>query len=132
MSTGYTKTPYHIALRGGVIPKLLSFVGRAMAIAQLTQLRIYIPSSGAPPGEVPADYFPSTDPAAVTSVPRRVTFALEIPMPMEDTQLQWANTDRSPADAETEQTTPPVTSEMTIAPLLLLVAAVAAKTGKTN
>ena len=39
------------ALRGGVIPKLLSFVGRAMAIAQLTQLRISIPSSGAPTGK---------------------------------------------------------------------------------
>ena len=69
------------------LPKLLSFLGRAMAIAQLTQLRISIPSSGAPPGEVPADYFPSTGSSAVTSAPRRVTFAPEIPTPMEDTQL---------------------------------------------
>ena len=79
----------HPALRGGVIPKLLSFVGRAMAIAQLTQLRISIPSSGAPPKEVPADYFPSTDSSAVTIAPRRLTFAPNIPTPMEDTQLQW-------------------------------------------
>ena len=35
---------------------------------------------------------------------------------MEDTQLQWTDTDRLPAEAETEQTTPPVTSEMSIAP----------------
>ena len=110
----------HPALRGGVIPQLLPFVGRAMTITQLTQLRISIPSSGAPPGEVPADYFPSTGSSAVTSAPRRVTFALEIPTPMEDTQLQWTDTDRSPADrgatatdAETGQTTPPVTSETT-------------------
>ena len=59
----------------------------------------------------------------MTSAPRRVTFAPEIPTPMEDTQLQWTDTDRSPADrgatatdAETGQTTPPVTSERTIAP----------------
>ena len=113
----------HPALRGGVIPKLLSFVGRAMAIAQLTQLRISIPSSGAPPGEVPADYFPSTDSSAVTIAPRWVTFASDIPTPMEDTQLQWTDTDCSPADrcatdtdAETRPTTPPETSEMTISP----------------
>ena len=109
----------HPALRGGVIPKLLLFVGRAMAIAQLTQLRISIPSSGAPPGEVPADYFPSTDSSAVTSAPRRVTFAPEIPTLMEDTQLQWTDMDRSPAtatDTETRPKTPPVTSEMTISP----------------
>ena len=55
--------------------------------------------------------------------PRRVTFALDIPTPMEDTQLQWTGTDRSPADrcatatdAETRPTTPPATSEMTISP----------------
>ena len=86
----------HPALRGGgggVIPKLLSFVGRAMAIAQLTQLRISIPSSGAPPGEVPADCFPSADSSAVTIAPRRVTFAPDIPTPMEDTQLQLTDTD---------------------------------------
>ena len=55
------KDPFpHPALRGGggVIPRLLSFVGRAMAIAQLTQLRISIPASGAPPDQVPADCYP--------------------------------------------------------------------------
>ena len=36
----------HPALRDGVVPRLLSCVCRAMAIAQLTHLRISIPSSG--------------------------------------------------------------------------------------
>ena len=75
----------HPALRGGVIPKLLSFVGRAMAIAQFTHLRISVPSSGAPPGEVPVDCFQNTDTSAVTMAPWRVTFAPGIPTPMEDT-----------------------------------------------
>ena len=88
----------HPALRGGVIPKLLSFVGRAMAIAQLTHLRISVPSSGAPPGEVPVDCFPNTDTSAVTIAPRRVTFAPVIPTPMEDTEVQWTDTDCPPAD----------------------------------
>ena len=45
------KDPFpHPALRRGVLPRLLSFVVRAMAIAQLTQLNISIPASGAPPG----------------------------------------------------------------------------------
>ena len=39
----------HPALRDGVIPRLLSCVCRAMAIARLTHLRISIPSSGPPP-----------------------------------------------------------------------------------
>ena len=38
----------HPALREGVIPRILSFVDRAMAIAQLTQLNILIPASGVP------------------------------------------------------------------------------------
>ena len=37
-----------------MIPRLLSFVCRAMAIAQLTYFRISVPASGAPPGLVPA------------------------------------------------------------------------------
>ena len=113
----------HPALRGGVIPKLLSFVGRAMAIAQLTHLRISVPLSGAPPGEVPVDCFPNTDTSAATIAPRRVTFAPVIPTPMEDTELQWTDTDCPPADrcvtvtdAENRPTTPPETSEKTILP----------------
>ena len=53
------KDPFpHPALRDGVIPRLLSCVCRAMAIARLTHLRILIPSSGAPPGQVPAECLP--------------------------------------------------------------------------
>ena len=44
---------------GGVINKLLSLVGRALAIAQLTRLHIFVPASGSPPGAVPEDCFPS-------------------------------------------------------------------------
>ena len=43
---------------GGVLPRLLSFVVRAMAIAQLTHLHISIPVSGAPAGQVPEQCFP--------------------------------------------------------------------------
>ena len=53
------KDPFpHPALRDGVIPRLLSCVCWAMAIARLTHLKISIPSSGAPPGQVPAECFP--------------------------------------------------------------------------
>ena len=65
----------HPALREGKITKLLSFVNRAMVIAQLTHLRIAIPSSGNPPGEVPSDCFPKIAEPGVTKTPKRVTFA---------------------------------------------------------
>ena len=65
----------HPALREGRITKLLSFVYRAMVIAQLTHLRIAIPSSGNPPGEVPSDCFPTTTETSSTKKPRRVTFS---------------------------------------------------------
>ena len=65
----------HPALREGRITKLLSFVNRAMVIAQLTHLQIAIPSSGNPPGEVPSDCFPRMDEPGMTKTPKRVTFA---------------------------------------------------------
>ena len=65
----------HPALREGRITKLLSFVNRAMVIARLTHLRIAIPSSGNPPGEVPSDCFPKIEEPGVTKTPKRVTFA---------------------------------------------------------
>ena len=65
----------HPALREGRITRLLSFVNRAMVIAQLTHLRIAIPSSGNPPGEVPSDCFPRMDETGMTKTPKRVTFA---------------------------------------------------------
>ena len=109
---------------GGVIPKLLSFVDRAMDIAQLTHLRISIPASGAPPGKVPADCFPSAVTSADTIAPRRVSFAPDVPMSMEDTQLnKLADTDVSPddrsvttTDAKTRPVTPPETLVKTVSP----------------
>ena len=65
----------HPALRKGRITRLLSFVNRAMVIGQLTHLRIAIPSSGNPPGEVPSDCFPRMDETGMTKTPKRVTFA---------------------------------------------------------
>ena len=59
----------HPALREGRITKLLSFINRAMVIAQLTHLRIAIPSSGNPPGEVPSDCFPTTTETSSTKKP---------------------------------------------------------------
>ena len=70
----------HPALRDVVIPRLLSCVCRAMAIAQLTHLRISIPSSGAPPGQVPAGCFPGGDPHVRPPSQRHVSFADEITM----------------------------------------------------
>ena len=94
-----------------------------MAIAQLTHLRISVPSSGAPPGEVPVDCFPNTDTSAVMIAPRRVTFAPVIPTPMEDTEVQWTDMDCPPADrcmtvtdAWNGSTTPAETSQKTILP----------------
>ena len=60
----------HPALREGRITKLLSIVTRAMVIAQLTHLRIPIPSTGNPPGEVPSDCFPKTTEPSVPKKPR--------------------------------------------------------------
>ena len=65
----------HPALREGRITKLISLVNRAMVIAQLTHLRIAIPSSGNPPGEVPNDCFPRIDDLGITKTPKRVSFA---------------------------------------------------------
>ena len=65
----------HPALREGRITKLISLVNRAMAIAQLTQLQIAIPSSGNTPGEVPIDCFPRTDELDKIRMTKRVSFA---------------------------------------------------------
>ena len=65
----------HPALREGRITKLISLVNRAMAIAQLTQLRIAVPSSGNTPGEVPIDCFPRTDELGKIKMTKRVSFA---------------------------------------------------------
>ena len=65
----------HPALRDGVIPRLMSFVDRAMAIARLTQLHILITTSGVPSGQVPAECFPGATSTRLSTIPRRVSFA---------------------------------------------------------
>ena len=65
----------HPALRDGVISRLLSCVCWAMAIAQLTHLRISIPSSGVPPGQVPAECFPGGAPHVRPPSRRHMSFA---------------------------------------------------------
>ena len=70
------KDPFpHPALRWRVINKLLSL---AMAIAQLTHLHISIPASGALPGAVPQDCFPSVQLSRVSADSRQVSFASAI------------------------------------------------------
>ena len=61
-----------------MIPRLLSCVTRAMAIAQLTHLRISIPVSGAPPGQVPADCYPGGVPSQDLPSSRCVSFAEDV------------------------------------------------------
>ena len=113
----------HPALREGKITKLLSFINRAMVIAQLTHLRIAIPSSGNPPGEVPSDCFPKTTEPGVTKRPRRVTFSPVIESTMEEMDLLTADQNETPADSpmitiieETEQTKAHETKEASIVP----------------
>ena len=73
------KDPFpHPAIRGGVLPRLLSCVRRVMAIARLTHLRISIPASGAPPGRVPADCYPGGAPQKNRLSPRGVSFAEDV------------------------------------------------------
>ena len=75
------KDPFpHPALREGVIPRLLSCVCRAMAIARLIHLRISILVSGAPPGHVPDDCFPRGAPRKARPGSLRVSFADNVTM----------------------------------------------------
>ena len=71
------KDPFpHPALRGGVLPRLLSCVSRAMA--WLTHLRISIPASGEPSGRVPVDCYPGGAPQKNWPSPCRVSFAEDV------------------------------------------------------
>ena len=73
------KDPFpHPALHEGVIPHFLSFVDRAMVIAQLTHLNISSPASGMPPGQVPAECFPGV--ASTWELPssRHISFASDV------------------------------------------------------
>ena len=75
IGTEYTRIRFLIGCSGGGgggIPRLLSFVCRVMAIAQLTHLRISVPASGALPGHVPADCYPGGVPSQDLPSLRRV------------------------------------------------------------
>ena len=89
----------HPALREGRITKLLSFVYRAMVIAQLTHLRIAIPSSGNPPGEVPSDCFPRMEEPGMTKTPKRVTFAPVIQTTTGEMDPTTTDEDEMPTDS---------------------------------
>ena len=54
----YRDSMPHVCLQDGVIRKLLAFVHRPMAIAQLTHLHLTVPSSGTTSGLVHPDSFP--------------------------------------------------------------------------
>ena len=75
--TGCIRTHSHTR-HSGMVSSLLSCVCRAMAIAWLTHLRISIPASGAPTGQVPADCFPGGAPRQNRSGALRVTFAHDV------------------------------------------------------
>ena len=73
------KDPFpHSALRDGVIPRLLSSVCRAMAIARLTHLQLSIPLLGAPQGKVPESCYPEAESAVAQPLPRRVSFTEDV------------------------------------------------------
>ena len=91
----------HPALRGGRITKLISLVNRAMVIAQLTHLRIAIPSSGNPPGEVPSDCFPRIDDVGITKTPKRVSFALECQTSTGEIDPRTTDQDATPTESPT-------------------------------
>ena len=85
----YTRTTSGALGGGGVLPRLLSFVMRAMAIAQLTDLHISIPKSGAPPGEVPEECFPPSVSSRVRRMdPRRVSFATGVTVLGDEPDIQ--------------------------------------------
>ena len=88
----------HPALREGKISRLISLANRAMAIAQLTQLRIaiHVPSSGNAPGEVPMDCFPMTKDVDTRKVTKRVSFATVDQMSRVPVEMATAETGETP------------------------------------
>ena len=68
----------HPALRKGVLKKLLGFVHRTMATAQLTHLHLTVPSSGMTTGPVPLECFAVVPLSRASPVSRRVSFPREV------------------------------------------------------
>ena len=117
------KDPFpHPALRNGVIPRLLSCVGRAMAITRLTHLRILIPSSGAPVEQVPMECFPQATAPVSQARRRHVSFAEEVTT-LNAEEVTMLNADESPEF-------PPVSPPL-ILPVVMEEAAVVSATGAT-
>ena len=117
------KDPFpHPALRNGVIPRLLSGVGRAMAITRLTHLRISIPSSGAPAGRVPMECFRLATTPVSQARRRRVSFTNRVTT-LNEEEINTLNADESPE-------VPPVSPPLTL-PVVMEEAAVISKTGPT-
>ena len=65
----------HVSLWGKVITDLITFVNRAMALAQLTHLHLSVPSSGTTTGMVPPECFPVVP---LPHKPHRVSFASDV------------------------------------------------------
>ena len=104
----------HQALRDGRISRLISLANRAMAVAQLTQLRIAIPASGNAPGEVPMDCFPITKDVGTRTVTKRVSFEPVDQMSSAPDDMASAETEGTPSvnarvtgDRETSPVPPP-------------------------
>ena len=72
-----------------------------MVIAKLTHLRIAIPSSGSPPGEVPSDCFPKMDELGVIKMTKRVSFAPVCQTSTEEVEPRIANQDETPTEDPT-------------------------------
>ena len=65
----------HVSLRGKVVGNLITFVNRALAIAQLTHLHLTIPSSGTTTEPVPLDCVPVVPLPRKPVKPVKVSFA---------------------------------------------------------
>ena len=123
ISIWYIRTRFPIRVFAtGVIHRLLSGVGRAMAIARLTHLRISIPSSGAPAGRVPMECFPLATAPVSQARRRRVSIANEVTT-LNEEEINTLNADESPE-------VPPVSPPLTL-PVEMEEAAVVSTTGPT-
>ena len=65
----------HVSLRGKVITYLITFVNRAMAVAQLTHLHLSVSSSGMTTGMAPPECFPVVP---LPHKPHRVSVASDV------------------------------------------------------
>ena len=88
----------HPALREGKITKLLSFVNRAMVIAQLTHLRIAIHHRALPRGKYRVTAFRKTQQRQLRRRADGVTFSPVIQSTVEEVDLRHTNQDETTAN----------------------------------